>query len=311
MARDSIRIAVHDGTYHTDDVFALAITVLWAHTKNYDCTMVRTRDQADINNCQVVLDVGGEYIPERHRYDHHQRGFDAVRPNGIGYASAGLAWKHYGMELCGNDVRVWQIVDDTLIAGIDASDIGVDLGKSIHPSGILPASIGYLVNMSRPTWREEESAPDTAMNQAFWRVYEQAKEIIKRSIIHARDNIEGERRVVEAYNNAHNKQIVIADRDYFLWREKLTEYPEPLFYVYKNKKGFWSAEVVRKYGLKSFESRILFPEIWRGKRDNELQLATGASDAVFCHSTGYLLITQTQESLLKLINSVIEHTVLD
>lgn len=35
--------------------------------------MVRTRDPERLAECDVVVDVGGEYDPERHRYDHHQR----------------------------------------------------------------------------------------------------------------------------------------------------------------------------------------------------------------------------------------------
>ncbi len=33
----------------------------------------RTRDQKILDTCDVVVDVGGVYDPERHRYDHHQR----------------------------------------------------------------------------------------------------------------------------------------------------------------------------------------------------------------------------------------------
>lgn len=38
-----------------------------------DAEVVRTRDPELLAECDVVVDVGGEYDPERHRYDHHQR----------------------------------------------------------------------------------------------------------------------------------------------------------------------------------------------------------------------------------------------
>lgn len=38
-----------------------------------DAEVVRTRDPQRLAQCNVVVDVGGEYDPERHRYDHHQR----------------------------------------------------------------------------------------------------------------------------------------------------------------------------------------------------------------------------------------------
>jgi uncharacterized UPF0160 family protein len=49
----------------------------------------------------VLIDVGGEYDPANCRYDHHQRGFEEVFGNGFvtKLSSAGLVYKHYGMEI--------------------------------------------------------------------------------------------------------------------------------------------------------------------------------------------------------------------
>jgi uncharacterized UPF0160 family protein len=33
----------------------------------------RTRDQKVLDTCDIVVDVGGVFDPEKHRYDHHQR----------------------------------------------------------------------------------------------------------------------------------------------------------------------------------------------------------------------------------------------
>jgi uncharacterized UPF0160 family protein len=45
----------------------------------------------------IVVDVGGVYSPENHRYDHHQRGFNEVLGSGgfdkIKLSSAGLVYK--------------------------------------------------------------------------------------------------------------------------------------------------------------------------------------------------------------------------
>lgn len=38
-----------------------------------DAEIVRTREPQLLAQCDVVVDVGGEYDPQRHRYDHHQR----------------------------------------------------------------------------------------------------------------------------------------------------------------------------------------------------------------------------------------------
>lgn len=38
-----------------------------------DAEIIRTRDPAQLAECDIVVDVGGEFDPKRHRYDHHQR----------------------------------------------------------------------------------------------------------------------------------------------------------------------------------------------------------------------------------------------
>ena len=42
-----------------------------------------------------MVDVGGVYDPSKHRYDHHQRGFNEVFGNGFNtkLSSAGLTYK--------------------------------------------------------------------------------------------------------------------------------------------------------------------------------------------------------------------------
>lgn len=58
-----------------------------------DCNIVRSRDPAVLDDCDVVIDVGGTYEPERNRFDHHQRGFTEVFGHGYNtkLSSAGMA----------------------------------------------------------------------------------------------------------------------------------------------------------------------------------------------------------------------------
>nr|KAF6367714.1 hypothetical protein mMyoMyo1_001667 [Myotis myotis] len=65
------RIGTHNGTFHCDE--ALACALLRLLPEYQDAEIVRTRDPEKLASCDVVVDVGGEYDPQRHRYDHHQR----------------------------------------------------------------------------------------------------------------------------------------------------------------------------------------------------------------------------------------------
>lgn len=40
-----------------------------------DAVIVRTRDMAKLNECDIVVDVGAVFDHEMKRYDHHQREF--------------------------------------------------------------------------------------------------------------------------------------------------------------------------------------------------------------------------------------------
>lgn len=49
----------------------------------------------------ILVDVGGVYSPQAHRYDHHQREFTDSFNEGfdIRLSSAGLIYKHFGQEV--------------------------------------------------------------------------------------------------------------------------------------------------------------------------------------------------------------------
>ncbi|HMA77996.1 MAG TPA: MYG1 family protein, partial [Candidatus Paceibacterota bacterium] len=86
-------IITHSGSFHPDDVFAVAALRL-AH-KEQDVNVIRTRDESVIAVGEWVVDVGGVHDPAAQRFDHHQPGAP-VRENGIPYAAFGLVWQHIG-----------------------------------------------------------------------------------------------------------------------------------------------------------------------------------------------------------------------
>ena len=43
----------------------------------------------------IVIDVGAEYNPARHRYDHHQREFNEVFGHGFGCTKLSSAGEHW------------------------------------------------------------------------------------------------------------------------------------------------------------------------------------------------------------------------
>uniref|UniRef100_G3NUK3 Chromosome 12 open reading frame 10 n=1 Tax=Gasterosteus aculeatus TaxID=69293 RepID=G3NUK3_GASAC len=97
-------IGTHNGTFHCDEV--LACFFLRQLPEYKDAEIVRTRDPTKLSECDIVVDVGGEFDPKRHRYDHHQRTFAesfhslcAEKPWVTKLSSAGLVYLHFGRQL--------------------------------------------------------------------------------------------------------------------------------------------------------------------------------------------------------------------
>src|SRR5579875_2312727 len=126
-----MRIATHDGSFHADEVFAIATLqlLLDAEPAGAPVEVVRTRDRELISGADLRVDVGFHDDPATGDFDHHQRSFDRARPNGVRYASFGLIWREFGARVCGGDGQVADAVDATLVQSVDAADSGQRLAE--------------------------------------------------------------------------------------------------------------------------------------------------------------------------------------
>src|SRR3989344_4003440 len=149
-------IATHDGNFHADDVFAIAILKMIYP----DVVVVRTRDNALMEKADLRVDVGFKYDPSTGDFDHHQAGGAGKRANGIEYAACGLIWKHFGQLLVAE--RIQQRIDFKLIQFIDAED----LGAVIYDEKIPPTTMADVIMMFNPLWNEQSPNPDAHFLEA-------------------------------------------------------------------------------------------------------------------------------------------------
>ena len=98
------KIGTHDGAFHADEV--LACTMLKMLPEFADAEIVRTRKPELLDECDIVVDVGGVFDHEKKRYDHHQKTFtDSVsslipeKKWTTKLSSAGLIYVHYGKDI--------------------------------------------------------------------------------------------------------------------------------------------------------------------------------------------------------------------
>src|SRR3990167_3799014 len=119
-------LVTHDGSFHTDDVFACATLSIYLTNAGEKFQIIRSRDEEIINSADYVFDVGGKYNAEKNRFDHHQVGGAGKRENEIPFSSFGLIWQKFGVEVTGKK-EVADFIEQKLVLPVDANDSGVDL----------------------------------------------------------------------------------------------------------------------------------------------------------------------------------------
>lgn len=169
--RRVVVIVVHGGRFHADEVFACAVRWILNNLAGNEVRFVRTRNPRLIASADEVIDVGREYDPNRHRYDHHGSDHpDLIRGGGRpGRASFGLVWLHYGDALVTAMIEWMQIpdrlrqrlditaianaVDQALVSKVDLIDLE---GRKAVPGGreaFMPDIVSLI--QDGMTWRPE------------------------------------------------------------------------------------------------------------------------------------------------------------
>jgi uncharacterized UPF0160 family protein len=284
------RIITHSGTFHSDEILAVAALELYLDGKPYE--VVRSRDPRVWETGDFVVDVGMEYDPLRGRFDHHQEGGAGTRENGIPYSSFGLVWKHFGEAIAGSK-EIADAIDRKLGYPIDLGDNGIE---SYEPTDydVHPYLLHNIVLAYRPTWKEGE-----IQDIRFFELVRMFRSLIEREIIVERDRIEGERLVEEAYHAAEDKRLIVLDGQY-PWQDVLSKKPEPLYVVKpKHQSTGWEVECVRD-DVHRFANRKSLPAAWSAKSDGTFAEITGVPDAVFCHAKLWVAVARSKEGALAL-----------
>ncbi len=305
MSIKTKKLITHDGSFHTDDIFACATLALMLEKEGKHYEIIRTRDPEILKEGDYVFDVGGEYSPEKNIFDHHQVGGAGSRTLGdtdkkvsIEYASFGLVWKNFGMKLTEYQA-VLDFLDRKLVAPIDAGDNGMNLVENMYD--VSPYMMHNFFGAMHPTWKENREDGD----KIFSKCVDIAKIILQREIVHAEHSIEAQNKVLEAYTAAQDKRIITLEKSY-PYEYFLSTHKEPLFVIYpKEADKTWAVKAVRE-DLKGFKNKKNFPSVWAGLRDEELQKVTGVTDAVFCHRGLFLCVAKSKEGAIKLAQIALE-----
>jgi len=285
-------VAVHDGSFHADEVFAVAmLKIIYPQIE-----IIRTRDKKIFQTVDARVDVGGAYNPQTNDYDHHQRGGAATRPNGIPYASAGLIWKHFGPKIA-TEESVHKDIDEKIVQFIDAHDVGI---KTYEEKLISPYTISDVVHTLNPAWPNGRNESNTAFTQAVGI----AQTIISNEVERGLNKIQANEQVREMLKSSQGPAFIM--EKFVPWKDVVIEETDKLFVVFPDSDSDrWILATVPK-AKKTFENRKDLPKDWAGLRDEELQQATGVSDALFCHNALFIATAGSKEGILALLKLALE-----
>ncbi len=284
-------IATHNGSFHADDVFAVAVLRLLGEPVE----VVRTRDRDVLAKADVRVDVGFRDDATTGDFDHHQRDFDRARDNGVRYASFGLVWREFGARVCAGDQDVADAVDETLVQPVDANDTGQQLTHSLI-DGVRPMTANGIIGGFNARW--DEALTLAQERERFDAAVALAQGILEREVASAASSRRAERIVREAIRDAADPRIVELPIN-APWKQVLVPATaDALFVIYPKRQGFGLEAVPRELG--SFENRCDLPAAWGGLEGTDLVAVTGVEEALFCHAKRFLAVARSHAGITRL-----------
>eukprot|EP00164_Ancoracysta_twista_P006531 GFYU01009105.1.p1 GENE.GFYU01009105.1~~GFYU01009105.1.p1 ORF type:complete len:355 (+),score=90.06 GFYU01009105.1:33-1097(+) len=308
-----VKIGTHDGTFHCDE--ALACFMLKQIPQYKDATVVRSRDPAVLDACDIVVDVGGTYDAAKHRYDHHQRGFEEVLGRGFAtkLSSAGLVYKHFGKDFINSvvsvDEKTLELVYDKVYENFVEAVDAVDNGINQYPTDIKPlykvnTSLGSRVSKLNPSWNEEGIDVEERFRQAMQMTGSElvaAIEGLVHSWLPARSIVADG--LAKRMDLDPSGRILRLDQ-FCPWKAHLNDLEKEqgiegqiLYVLYGDSSGKWRVQCV-SLSETSFENRKSLPEKWRGVRDDALSQLSGIDGCIFVHASGFIAGNVTFEGAL-------------
>lgn len=320
-------IGTHNGTFHCDEV--LACFFLRQLPEYKDAEIIRTRDPAELDKCDVVVDVGGEFDPKRHRYDHHQRTFAETfhsicpeKPWVTKLSSAGLVYLHFGRRVLAQltglqpEDRQLEVLYDklyvNLVEEVDAVDNGIsqyDGEPRYAVSTTLSARVGHL----NPRWNSSSQDTEEGFQKALALV---GAEFLDRVDFYQNSWLPA-RVVVEEAVRMRNQvdpsgEVLVFSQGGCPWKEHLftlekeLEVETPIkFILYPDQNGQWRVQCVPA-GLHTFQNRLSLLEEWRGVRDQALSELSGIPGCIFVHAGGFIGGNRTKEGALEMARRTLQ-----
>ena len=325
MAKN-VKIGTHDGTFHCDE--ALACFMLKTLPRYKDAVIVRSRDMNILNTCDIVIDVGKEYDPSKHRYDHHMRDFNesvstVIKKPGYNWtiklSSAGLIYCHFGNEIIkhfipqakDSDVEmIFKYIYNTFIKEIDAIDNGITMFRE-EPRYHIVTDLSSRVKLLNPAWNSKDIDIDSQFLKAVELTGQELVQRIQYAAyvwLPARSNLQ---EAIDKRFEADPSGEIIELSRHIPWSEHLFEIEKeqnvqpPLKFVVFGNNNDYRVQCI-PVAPHSFVCRLFLPEPWGGLHDETLSSVSGIKDAIFVHSGLFIGGHRTREGAMAMARKALE-----
>jgi uncharacterized UPF0160 family protein len=288
MENDNVvKVCVHDGMFHADEVVALAIIMIALGKDNVE--YIRSRNYPDFMEADFAVDVGGKYDGVRF-FDHHQNDFFKMHEGtDIKYAAAGLVWdifcptiavKYLGDTDINRINKFYTYVVNNLILGIDAVDNGQYRdNNSIHQNTLSSIVKTFNVDNYIANWEKQ--------NIAFKHVTEFIYQYLDRFFENTANSILDEDIVLNAYA-VSDSGIMVLPKFIPSWKNimlRVDANHKVKVCLVEAKPGEWSITSALKEA-NSMEPLCPAPLFLRGVTDAD-NVEVENSRFIFVHKSGY------------------------
>ena len=307
--------------------------------------IIRSRDPNVLSTADIIVDVGAEFDVEANKFDHHQCSFNEQFSKDFEtkLSSAGLIYKYFGKEILKdiiinhkddikttmdkNENKVENVDDETIeilykkvyesfIEGIDGIDNGIkqydtDKEKRYKVNTDLSARVG-----SFNPWWNQETNDEIAMIQFKKAMECVGKELIESVLFIYKGWLPAREIVADSIKNRfeiHKSGQILKLNQFCPWIEHFYEIheqtpidPLPIYTLFQDTKGGWRIRAVPKE-VGSFDNIKPLPDIWCGKRNDELDEICGVKDCVFIHASGFIGGNKTYEGALAMADKALEY----
>lgn len=303
-------------------------------------TLLRSRNPAALEECDIIVDVTGQYDGTKH-LDHHQREFTETFSPAFTtkLSSAGLVYKHFARAIISQRLGVPATTANSLepspnasvellytklykefIEALDANDNGI----SAYPADMKPTftdkaiTLPGMVAACNPQWNApvDQAGEDALFEKAsaligdcflreldyYSKAWLPARDLVVEAVAKRSEYDAQGRILVLSTSIPWKDHLFTIEQEQELKEENKVQY---VLYSEGEGKTAWRIQCV-PVSKESFVSRKPLPEAWRGARDDALSEVSGIPGGVFVHSSGFIGGNKSYDGALAMAKKALE-----